>query len=55
MDITFFSLLMVSFVFICGVSALLYWAIFTGQFDNSEANAKSILADDDTTQKEELK
>ncbi|WP_077315893.1 cbb3-type cytochrome oxidase assembly protein CcoS [Basilea psittacipulmonis] len=49
MDLTFFLLLLVSFLFICACGGILFWAIFSGQYDNSEKNANSVFLDDDST------
>ncbi|WP_397475700.1 cbb3-type cytochrome oxidase assembly protein CcoS [Pusillimonas sp.] len=43
-----YLLIAISVVFVVAIGAAFWWAIFAGQFDNSEAAGKSILHDDDT-------
>ncbi|GAA4404853.1 cbb3-type cytochrome oxidase assembly protein CcoS [Advenella sp. WQ 585] len=43
-----FLLLPVSFLFVIGIGIALYWAVFSGQFDDTEENGKSILEDNDS-------
>jgi len=45
MDILYL-LLPISVVFVIGIGVAFWWAIFAGQFDNADAAARSILADD---------
>ena len=41
-------LLMLSFLFVLLIGAALWWAIFSGQFDDVQRHARSILDDDDS-------
>lgn len=41
-------LLPLSVLFVLAIGAVLCWAIFTGQFEQLDAAAKSILEDDDS-------
>ncbi|WP_084493561.1 cbb3-type cytochrome oxidase assembly protein CcoS [Brackiella oedipodis] len=41
-------LLIISLVFIVFIGIFLYWAIFSGQYENLESNGESILQDNDT-------
>lgn len=43
-----YLLIAISVVFVVGIGVAFWWAIFAGQFDNSDAAGKSILHDDDT-------
>lgn len=40
-----FLLIVISVVFVLAMGAAFWWAIFAGQFDDSDANASSILHD----------
>lgn len=40
-----FLLIVISVVFVVAIGAAFWWAIFAGQFDNSDTNASSILHD----------
>ncbi len=40
-------LLPVSLLFVVGIGVALWWAIFSGQFDDTQEAAESILRDDD--------
>jgi len=40
-------LLPLSFLFVLGIGAVLWWAIFSGQFDDVQQHGSSILQDDD--------
>jgi len=42
-----YLLIPLSLLFILGIGAAFWWAIFSGQFDESDAAAKSILQDDE--------
>lgn len=43
-----YLLLPISLLFVIGIGAAFWWAIFSGQFDNTDAAAKSIFDDNDT-------
>jgi len=43
-----YLLLPVSMLFVLMIAALLWWAVFSGQYDDPEQDGKSILEDDDT-------
>lgn len=43
-----FLLLPLSILFVLAIAAAFWWAIFSGQFDDSEKAARSILQDDDS-------
>ncbi len=47
MDV-FFLLIALSVGVVIVIGIFLMWAVFAGQFDDTEKNAKSILEDDDT-------
>ena len=42
-----FLLLPVSLFFVVGIGAVFWWAIFAGQFEDTQEAATSILDDDD--------
>ncbi|MFT0533486.1 cbb3-type cytochrome oxidase assembly protein CcoS [Castellaniella hirudinis] len=42
-----FLLLPISLLFVLLIGVALWWAIFSGQFDDTQAAAQSILDDDD--------
>lgn len=42
-----YLLIAISLVFVVVIGAAFWWAIFAGQFDNSDSEGRSILADDD--------
>lgn len=42
-----FLLLPISLLFVLGIGAAFWWAIFAGQFDDTQNAARSILDDDD--------
>jgi cbb3-type cytochrome oxidase maturation protein len=44
-----YLLLPLSLFFVALIGAVLWWAVFSGQYDDTEAAAISILQDDDTT------
>lgn len=46
MDV-FFLLVLLAFLFIMSIGGLLYWAVMSGQFEDSDANASAILQDED--------
>lgn len=46
MDV-FFLLVFLAFLFVMSIGGLLYWAVMSGQFDDSDGNASVILQDDD--------
>ena len=46
MDV-FFLLVFLAFLFVMSIGGLLYWAVMSGQFDDSDSNASVILQDDD--------
>lgn len=41
-------LLPIALVFVVLIGALFWWAIFAGQFDDTQKGGESILMDDDT-------
>lgn len=43
-----YVLIPISVLFVVLIGAAFWWAIFAGQFEDSQAAAESILADDDT-------
>uniref|UniRef100_UPI00334291E1 cbb3-type cytochrome oxidase assembly protein CcoS n=1 Tax=Castellaniella defragrans TaxID=75697 RepID=UPI00334291E1 len=45
-----FLLLPISLLFIVGIGAAFWWAIFSGQFDDTQDAARSIFLDDDRPQ-----
>ncbi|HWK61640.1 MAG TPA: cbb3-type cytochrome oxidase assembly protein CcoS [Eoetvoesiella sp.] len=47
MDAALYLLLPISLVFALGIGVAFWWAIFAGQFDDTDTAAKSILGDDD--------
>lgn len=47
MDVVFL-LIFLAFLFVMVIGGSLYWAIMSGQFDNTEENASAILHDDNT-------
>lgn len=48
MTASLFLLLPISLVFVVLIGAMFWWAIFAGQFDDTERKGESILMDDDT-------
>ncbi|HUH40917.1 MAG TPA: cbb3-type cytochrome oxidase assembly protein CcoS [Castellaniella sp.] len=42
-----FLLLPVSLLFVVGIGVAFWWAIFSGQFDDTQDAAQAILQDDD--------
>jgi len=44
-----YLLLAISVVFVIGVGAVFWWAIFSGQFDDASQAGESVLFDDDST------
>jgi len=48
-----FLLIPVSIFFVLLIGVALWWAIFSGQFDDLDAASKSILLDDDRTDAEQ--
>ncbi|MDX3894814.1 MAG: cbb3-type cytochrome oxidase assembly protein CcoS [Pusillimonas sp.] len=42
-----FLLIAISLVFVVAIGAAFWWAIFAGQFDDSDSAGKSILGDED--------
>ncbi len=42
-----FLLIAISLVFVVAIGVAFWWAIFAGQFDDSDSAAKSILADEE--------
>jgi len=42
-------LLPLSFLFVLAIGVALWWAIFSGQFDDVERHGTAILQDDDAT------
>ncbi|WP_031273966.1 MULTISPECIES: cbb3-type cytochrome oxidase assembly protein CcoS [Pelistega] len=49
----FFLLILFSIFFIIIIGAVLYWAVFSGQYDNVQKNARSILEDNDSINSDE--
>ncbi len=45
-----FLLLPISLLFVVGIGAAFWWAIFSGQFDDTQDAARAILRDDDGPQ-----
>lgn len=43
-----FLLIAISVVFVVAIGAAFWWAIFAGQFDDSDAAGKAILHDDES-------
>ena len=43
-----FLLLPISLVFVIVIGVFFWWAIFSGQFDDTQSRGESILNDDDT-------
>lgn len=43
----FFILISLSVVFVILIAVVLFWAVFAGQFEDSNKHACSILEDDD--------
>lgn len=43
-----YLLLPVSLLFVLMIAAVLWWAVFSGQYDDPEQNGHAILEDDDT-------
>lgn len=50
MTSSLYLLLAISVLFVVGIGAAFWWAIFAGQFDDTQAAAESVLRDDDNTQ-----
>ena len=48
-----FLLLPLALAFVVLIGALFWWAIFAGQFDDTQSGGESILHDDDTPQPSE--
>ncbi|NOL49541.1 cbb3-type cytochrome oxidase assembly protein CcoS [Pelistega europaea] len=48
----FFLLIALAVVFVIFIGVALYWAIVSGQFDDIQKNARSILEDDDSVNSE---
>ncbi|HLU03161.1 MAG TPA: cbb3-type cytochrome oxidase assembly protein CcoS [Advenella sp.] len=46
MDV-FFLLVFLAFLFVMSIGGVLYWAVMSGQFDDSDENASVILRDED--------
>jgi len=44
---TLYLLLPLSLLFVLAIGVFLWWAIFSGQYDNPEADGAAILRDDD--------
>lgn len=44
-----YLLLPLSVLFAVGIGAAFWWAVFSGQFDNMQDAAQSVLADDDSS------
>jgi len=47
MTSSLFLLLPIALVFVVLIGGVFWWAIFSGQFDDSQAAGESILQDDD--------
>lgn len=50
MTASLYLLLAISVVFVIGIGVAFWWAIFSGQFDNTSEAGKMILLDDDSTE-----
>jgi len=48
MTATLYLLLPLSLLFVLAIGIFLWWAIFSGQYDNPDTDAAAILRDDDT-------
>jgi len=48
MESSLFLLLPISLVFVIVIGIFFWWAIFSGQFDDTQSGGNSILNDDDT-------
>ncbi|HBP30451.1 MAG: cbb3-type cytochrome oxidase assembly protein CcoS [Advenella sp.] len=46
MDV-FFLLVFLAFLFVMSIGGVLYWAVMSGQFEDSDENASVILQDED--------
>ncbi|HLU78977.1 MAG TPA: cbb3-type cytochrome oxidase assembly protein CcoS [Burkholderiaceae bacterium] len=46
-------LLPIALVFVLLIGALFWWAIFAGQFDDTQKSGESILMDDDSPEDQE--
>lgn len=46
MDV-FFLLVFLAFLFVMSIGGVLYWAVMSGQFEDSDTNASVILQDED--------
>lgn len=46
MDV-FFLLVFLAFLFVMSIGGVLYWAVMSGQFEDSDQNASVILQDED--------
>ncbi|NEN75877.1 cbb3-type cytochrome oxidase assembly protein CcoS [Pelistega sp. NLN82] len=44
----FFLLIAISVVFVIFIGGFLFWSVLSGQFDNVQEHARSILEDDDS-------
>jgi len=44
-----YLLLPISLLFVMAIGAAFWWAVFSGQFDDTDVAAHSILQDDDAT------
>ncbi|NHC61798.1 cbb3-type cytochrome oxidase assembly protein CcoS [Paenalcaligenes suwonensis] len=47
-----FLLIPISLLFVIMIGVALWWAIFAGQFENSQSAGESILKDDDSTHRD---
>ena len=47
-----FLLIPISLLFVIMIGGALWWAIFAGQFENSQSAGESILNDDDSTHRD---
>lgn len=47
-----FLLIPISLLFVIMIGVALWWAIFAGQFENSQSAGESILNDDDSTHRD---
>lgn len=48
MTASLYLLLPISVLFVIGIGVAFWWAIFSGQFDDTQRAARSVLDDDDT-------
>lgn len=47
-----YLLLPVSLLFVVMIGVVLWWAVFSGQYDDPDQSGQSILEDDDSTKRD---